>query len=141
MSSTVKAGVAAVGLAASALMALVASAHHSFATFDPLHPRTLAGTIREVQWVNPHVWLVITVPRDGGADDWTLEAPGVAEVKRNGWSRDSFKTGDKVSITIAPKRDGSHGGAYLSAITASGQTLGATKNPITTLTPDSARGK
>jgi len=116
-----------------------ARAHHSFATFDPVHPKQLVGTIKEVQWVNPHVWLVITVPGAGGADDWTIEAPGVAEVKRNGWSRDSFKTGDKVTLTIAPKRDGSHGGAYLSAITAAGKQLGATTNPITTLTPGSGK--
>jgi hypothetical protein len=132
-----------VGLAAAALacVASLASAHHSFAVFDPMHPRTLVGTIKEVQWVNPHVWIVVSVPREGGADDWTLEAPGVAEVKRNGWSRDTLKSGDKVTITIAPKLDGSHAGAYMSAITASGKTLGATANPITTPTPDGAKGK
>jgi hypothetical protein len=125
-------------------LALVAAqsavhAHHSFATFDPLHPKTMAGTVKEMQWVNPHVWMLVSVAREGGVDDWTIEAPGVAEVKRNGWSRDSFKVGDKIAITIAPKRDGSHGGAYLSAVTAAGKSLGATKNPITTLTPDSAK--
>ena len=39
-----------------------AAAHHSFAAFDLGREITLVGTIKEVQFTNPHVWIQMLVP-------------------------------------------------------------------------------
>ena len=47
------------GAAVLALMAAPAMAHHSFAMFDPDHPTSITGVVKELQWTNPHVALVV----------------------------------------------------------------------------------
>src|SRR5262249_20425998 len=57
-----------------------ASAHHSFAMFDALHPKEISGTVKEFRFVSPHTILVVTVKgQDGAEKDWILEggAPGL----------------------------------------------------------------
>jgi Family of unknown function (DUF6152) len=111
-------------LLAGALASLPAQAHHSFATFDVTKLVTLVGTVKEFQWTNPHTWIFITVPKDGGAEDWEIEGGPVIGLKRDGWSKDSIKAGDKITLVVHPKRDGSHGGSFLQATTADGKVLG-----------------
>ena len=57
-----------------------ASAHHSFAMFDALHPKEISGTVKEFRFVSPHTILIVTVRGgDGIEKDWILEggAPGL----------------------------------------------------------------
>ncbi len=58
--------------------AMPAYAHHSAAAFDREHPYTMVGTIKEMNWANPHIWITVLVPDDnGGMDEYSLEGPGV----------------------------------------------------------------
>jgi hypothetical protein len=101
------------GLAAAlAGAAPIASAHHSFAMYEPTKTLTLNGTVKTFQWTNPHVVLWILVqPEGGGApQEWSIETTSPGVLTRGGWTRQSVKPGDRVSVTFSPLRDGSHGG-------------------------------
>ena len=89
-------------------------AHHSFAMFDEAKVMTVVGTVKDFQWVNPHVVLwVYATPKDGGAPEvWTIELTSPGNLTRVGWSRHSVAPGDKVSVEIAPLRNGNHGGGF-----------------------------
>jgi hypothetical protein len=92
--------------------ALPASAHHSFAMYEPTKTLTFKGTVKTFQWTNPHVviWIVVQ-PEEGGApQEWSIETTSPGVLTRGGWTRQSIKPGDRVSVTFSPLRDGSHGG-------------------------------
>lgn len=108
----------ALALTAAATLALVgtASAHHSFAMFDPAKVVTLQGKVKEFRWVNPHVSLFVDVAGPAGqAGVWSVELTSPGNLTRLGWSRQSLKTGDRVAIEINPLRDGQHGGGFRKA--------------------------
>ena len=101
-------------------------AHHSFAMYEPTKTLTLKGTVKSFQWTNPHVvvWVLVQ-PDDGGAvQEWSLETTSPGVLTRAGWTRQSLKAGDRVSVTFSPLRDGSRGGG-LNSVTLldTGQTL------------------
>jgi hypothetical protein len=90
-----------------------ASAHHSFAMFEPTKTLTFKGTVKTFQWTNPHVILWVLVQPEGGgaAQEWSLETTSPGVLTRSGWTRLSLKAGDRVSVVLSPLRDGSHGGS------------------------------
>jgi hypothetical protein len=109
--SFTQASVAAV-MAAMLGAAPPASAHHSFAMYEPTKTLTFKGTVKTFQWTNPHVILwVLVQPEDGGAgQEWSFETTSPGVLTRAGWTRSSIKPGDRVSVNFSPLRDGSHGG-------------------------------
>jgi hypothetical protein len=100
-------------LAAAVSAAAPASAHHSFAMFEPTKTLTFKGTVKTFQWTNPHVILWVLVQPEGGgaAQEWSLETTSPGVLTRSGWTRLSLKAGDRVSVVLSPLRDGSHGGS------------------------------
>lgn len=104
-----------------------ASAHHSFAMFDPAKVITLQGQVKEFRWVNPHVSLFVDVTGPGPqAGTWAVELTSPGNLTRLGWSRQSLKTGDRVAVEINPLRDGQHGGGFRKiTLTQTGQVLQA----------------
>lgn len=105
-----------------------ASAHHSFAMFDPTKARTLKGTVKEFRWVNPHVSLFVLAEGASGAPPelWAVELTSPGNLTRLGWSRKSLKPGDKVLVEINPLRNGGHGGGFRKAtVIDTGQVLQA----------------
>lgn len=108
----------ALALAALPTLALVgtASAHHSFAMFDPAKVVTLQGRVKEFRWVNPHVSLFVDVAGPAGqAGVWAIELTSPGNLTRLGWSRQSLKTGDRIAVEVNPLRDGQHGGGFRKA--------------------------
>jgi hypothetical protein len=111
-------------LAAAMLTAVSVSAHHSFAPFNMQGEKTLVGTVKEFQWTNPHTWIWLDVPNDkGGVDRWGVEGMSPNYLGRRGWSRTTFKPGDKATIVVHPARDGSPGGIFVRATLANGRQL------------------
>lgn len=109
----------AIGTCAEAL------AHHSFAAFDQNKSVTLTGTVREWQWTNPHTWLYLLVTdASGKTQEWSIEgqSPQVMRGEQH-YARTSFKAGDKVIVSIHPRRDGSMGGSFVGATAADGTPL------------------
>ena len=101
-----------------------AFAHHSAAMFDDTKVVELSGTVKELQWTNPHVWLQMTVDEKGTKKEWSVEAGSPNTLSRNGWRSTSFKPGDTVSVRINPMKDGSAAGNFVGAKFDDGRTLG-----------------
>jgi hypothetical protein len=101
-------------------------AHHSFsAQFDAEKPITLAGTVTEVTWRNPHAWFYIDVEDDDGeVTNWGMELASPNLLMRKGWRRSSMKVGDAVTVEGFLARDGSNtGNARVVTLDATGKTL------------------
>src|SRR5215467_9893171 len=113
-------------LAASLIAAAVvpAAAHHSFAAFDITSQKTVTGTVRQLDWTNPHIWLWIDVANDkGGSDTYGFEGMSPNFLARRGWTRTTLKTGDKITINFRPMKDGSKGGMFMTGQMAGGKLL------------------
>ena len=96
--------------AAAALLSIPAWAHHSHTNYNTNEFINLSGTITEVAWTNPHVWIYMEVANaKGGPQKWALEGGSVTSLMRGGWQRNSLKPGDKVSVRCHRLRDGSEG--------------------------------
>ena len=96
--------VSAFVLAASQLFA-----HHSFAAeFDANKRVTLKGTVTKVDWRNPHIYVYLNVKDDTGkVTEWACEGGPPNVLLREGWTRNSVKEGDEVTIDGAVAKDGS----------------------------------
>ncbi|HTO27593.1 MAG TPA: DUF6152 family protein [Devosia sp.] len=114
---------AVLAVAAPLTIAAPALAHHSFAMFDQKKVMTLQGTVTEFQWTNPHAFIEIDVPTNGKIVHWSIELNSPNNLKRQGWSRASLKTGDKISLRMNPLRDGKKGGLFLDLKKADGKVL------------------
>lgn len=108
--------IAFVVLAAAALAGSApASAHHSYSMFDLKNRSTIEGTVAKLEWSNPHVFIWVYVPNAKGAYDlYGLEAGAVTLLTRYGWTKDSLKSGDKVSVDYFPLKNKQPGGAFIS---------------------------
>jgi hypothetical protein len=91
------------------LAAMPAFAHHSFvAEFDSKQTVVLKGVVTKVEWANPHIWVYLEVKDDqGNAVHWQCEGGPPNTLTRNGWSKDSLKLGDQVTIDGYLAKDGS----------------------------------
>jgi hypothetical protein len=112
------------GIAAAALVSAPAIAHHSFAMFDQSKVLYKSGTVKQFEFVNPHVWLHLNIANDKGeAATWSFEGGSPTQLVRLGWSKDDFAIGAPVDIGFRPMKDGSRGGQIMSVKLASGQKL------------------
>ena len=105
--------------------ALTARAHHSGAGVDRTRTVTVTGVVKEFRWTNPHSWIDLDVTNDKGiTDTWSVEMTSPAFLLRAGWKASTLKTGDKVSITMRPFRNGDPGGLFMSVALPDGRVLG-----------------
>ena len=115
---------AAAALAALALGAAPALAHHSFAMFDRSKEISISGTVKDFQYTNPHSWVIVTVAgADGQATDWGFESEGPSTLLQNGVKRSSIQPGEKVTATAYPMRDGRPAGSLISITKSDGTVI------------------
>ncbi len=88
------------------LCCTVAIAHHSRAMFDLEHTVEMHATITLVRWTNPHVYLEGTVVTPAGkTEQWTFEGHSISGLVRQGWSKDTVKQGDHLTLVVNVHRD------------------------------------
>lgn len=115
--------VAGLGLLLAAKPAL---AHHAFAAqFDANKPIKLTGVVTKVEWQNPHTWFYIDVKDESGkVTNWGMEMGSPNGLMRAGWTRNSMKIGDVVTVEASRARDGSNiANARVVILASSGQRL------------------
>ncbi len=101
-----------------------AGAHHSSAMYDHSKTVTIDGTVKQLEWTNPHVWLWVVV--DGISSEpevWGIESQSSNILSRQGWNRAVLKPGDKVRVELNPLVDGRKGGNLVLVTFADGKKL------------------
>ena len=84
-----------------------ADAHHAFAAeFDGNAPVPLRGSVTKVQWINPHAWVHVAVPKAGGGTVvWMVEGGTPNTRLRSGLTRDSLKPGTALIVRGYQSKD------------------------------------
>ena len=82
------------------LTAVPVWAHHSFAAeYDASKPIKLQGTVKKMEWLNPHSWITIDVKRpDGTVQTWEIEAGAPNAMFRRGFTKDSLPVGTEIVV-------------------------------------------
>lgn len=116
------------GLAALALGLMIAArpaaAHHSFSMFDFEKEVTISGTVKAFDWTNPHTFTWIDVTDSSGkVTEFGIEGMSPNYLGRRGWTKNTLKPGDKVSVVIHPLKDGQNGGTFLRCTLADGSEM------------------
>ena len=87
-----------------------ATAHHAFiAQYDDSRPVSLSGVVVKVDWLNPHAYfyLDVTEKATGEIVNWACELTSPVGLMRRGWTRNSLRIGDEVTVEGPLARDGS----------------------------------
>jgi len=85
------------------------AAHHSWeAEFDDKKPVKITGVVTKWEWNNPHVFAYIDVTDKGTVTNWACEFASTSELKSAGWTRESVKVGDVVTVEGSLARDGTN---------------------------------
>jgi len=106
-----------------ALAAGPAQSHHSFAMFDQRQIMALEGRVVEFQWTNPHAFIELEVRQGSQTRNYSIELNSPNNLTRQGWRRNSLHPGDRVTLRMAPLRNGQPGGLFLDLRKADGTTL------------------
>jgi Family of unknown function (DUF6152) len=103
-----------------------ALAHLAFAAeFAANKPIKLSGTVTKIEWTNPHAWFYMDVKGDdGNVMNWGFEMGSPNGLMRAGWTRNSMKIGDVVTVEASRAKNGSnHANARVVTLSSSGQRL------------------
>jgi hypothetical protein len=113
-------GVALVLLAASVPLL----AHHGAAQFDVGKKVTVKGTVVEWFWANPHCFLRFDAAGDDGqVVHWAVETQSGPNILPQGFTKQTFKVGDQVTVTLEPVKNGRPLGRLQKVVLADGSTL------------------
>lgn len=82
----------------------VADAHHSFsAVYDASRTISITGAVTQFRFVNPHAMMFMDVPDEAGTvAKWTVELAGRLNLSEGGWTAESIKSGERVTVTGNP---------------------------------------
>ena len=95
--------------------AIPARAHHTIAAeFDTRDTVTLTGVFTKIDWINPHIYFYIDAKDKGGnVAKWAMESYPTGFFHRAGITRDLFKIGDTITVTLYRPKDGTRNLGYL----------------------------
>jgi len=85
-------------------------AHHSHGNYSLQEYIQFEAEVRQVLWLNPHVWVQVDVTDENGeVATWALEGGSIAALTRRGWAQDDLQPGDLIQVRCHQLRDGSNG--------------------------------
>jgi hypothetical protein len=100
------------------------AAHHGSAGYDMDKELVMKGTVMEWLWANPHCFLKYDTTDDAGnVAHWAVEVSNPTDMAKRGWSKQSLKPGDEVTVTVRPAKNGATVGQLLKVALPNGQTL------------------
>jgi len=99
-------------------------AHHGVAAYDMTKTVTLKGTVTQWVWANPHCVLMFDVTDDHGqVAQWSAETENPSSMIHQGWTRQSLKTGDQITISVFQAKNGKPIGRIVEVVLSNGQKL------------------
>jgi hypothetical protein len=101
-------------------------AHHSFAAeFDRNLPVTVTGAVTKVEWANPHARFYIDAKDESSGEtvNWDFELASPNGLMRRGWTRNSMKIGDVITVTGHRAKNHPHVGNASTVTMADGKKL------------------
>jgi hypothetical protein len=118
-------------------------AHHGNAIYDSTKSLTMKGVVTEWWWANPHNLLMYdTKAENGEVVHWIVETGAPINMIPTGWSKESFKPGDQITITVEPSKSGKPIGRIESVTLPNGKTLiGFTQEHLTQKDIDEGHSK
>jgi hypothetical protein len=109
-------------------VSLQSFAHHGTVAYDPQRKVTLKGVVTNFEWTNPHSQIHLDVSDEkGNVVHWNFEAQPPNILTHAGWTRDSLKPGDQITIVGTPAKNGAPIGIIQKVVLASGQELTMTE--------------
>jgi hypothetical protein len=107
------------------LSARVVSAHHSFsAVYDDKRTVTVSGVVTQFKFVNPHALLSLEVTDEAGkVATWVVEFAGRLNLSEIGWTAESIRSGEKITVTGNPTHNPSMRLAFQRIVKADGTEL------------------
>ncbi|MBZ5659338.1 MAG: hypothetical protein LAO08_02940 [Acidobacteriia bacterium] len=84
-------------------------AHHGTAAYDVSKTYTVKGKVTRLNFINPHVQLYFDVTDEkGGVEKWQAELTSPNHLMRAGWTKETLKPGDDVTVTGYRTKDGTN---------------------------------
>jgi Family of unknown function (DUF6152) len=84
-------------------------AHHGAASYDLSKMTTLKGTVTSIQWMNPHATINIDAnDATGKTQKYIVESVSPLGLSRRGWTKDSLKPGDQITVSGNLSQNGTH---------------------------------
>ena len=125
-----------------AILSASATAHHSTAEFDYTKQVTIQGTVKEVQWTNPHSFIQLLVEgKDKSTVEWSVEIGSPTLNIAMGWKKTSVKRGDVVTMNLSPARNGRPYGTLRVLTFADGRELSGVAGRVRPAAPPPAQEK
>ena len=112
-------------------------AHHGYAAYDTQKKVILRGTVTNWLWANPHCVLGLdAIDESGQVVHWGAETENPSTMSRQGWTMQSLKPGDQITLTIIQVKNGKPIGRIVEVVLANGQRLQGRVNPATEIKPE-----
>ena len=99
-------------------------AHHGTAALETEKNLTMKGTVTEWFWANPHCFIQMDVKDDQGQMvHWVVETSAPPSMINSGWTKQTLKPGDQVTVTVNPVKSGRTVGRVVEIVLPNGQKL------------------
>lgn len=112
-------------------------AHHGGAAYDTDKKITVKGSVTDWLWSNPHCILQVDANDDSGqVVHWVTETENPSSMIRSGWTKDSLKVGDEISVILVPSKTGAHVGRIVEITFPDGHKLQGRGYTVSPAKPD-----
>ena len=118
-----------------------ASAHHSAVQYDFGKSASITGVVTKFQAINPHMRLWLRVTDEKGTREVEVEGHSTNNMYRAGYRDGMIKVGDKITVNVAPYRNGVEGGYMVAAVMSDGKRFGVQTAAERQRERDRAEGK